>query len=260
MEDLNKDKFINIAYRYKYKYKSIPYYLLILLFSIIGLVILYFSLKVIIYLRLGSHQNNYYSSNNNHNNNRIKEYGYDDYNNYYENNEFNPNNNINRNNRNNQNMNNDHYYSSDTYQYNNNPNFYSENFDNEFKNINNKKIDNYIYGGKNINNNGYIIEKVLNGKCDRNLLADLTRNCLVDKFKNPFLYVNNENERYNLCMNTLSMNTYITRIFKEFINMIKDDICTNPNLANMKATKWFNTPVEKIVYENEENNMKVNKS
>lgn len=85
-------------------------------------------------------------------------------------------------------------------------------------------------------------------QCNKNMMADVTRNCLSARFKKPIIFTNNENERYNQCMNSLTMNPYITKIIKEYIDMIKEDICLNPELTNQKSTQWFNTPIETIIY------------
>lgn len=95
----------------------------------------------------------------------------------------------------------------------------------------------------------YLKSDINSNQCNKNLMADITRNCLITRFKKPPMYPNNENERYNQCMNSLSMNPYITKIIKEYIDMIKEDICSNPDLTNQKSTKWFNTPIETIIYD-----------
>lgn len=112
--------------------------------------------------------------------------------------------------------------------------------DNNIKqsNVNNKQIDTR-------NDNLYNWRQ-----CNRNLMANVTRSCLVEKIKNPFIYPDNENERYVQCINSLTMNPYFIKIIKEYIDMIKEDICNNPYLSNIKSQQWFNTPIENIIYNN----------
>lgn len=104
---------------------------------------------------------------------------------------------------------------------------------------------------KNENNNiGYDKFEKLNaiyeyGTCDTNLLASHTRSCLINYLKSSKILNTEQNQKlpYTECLNTLIMNEYFTNLLKEYIEFIKNDICSDPDTINQKSMLWFNTRI-----------------